>query len=164
MFSWRLFLFLFPSFTFLSCLKKDTGCSYRIENTKAPVAEQQALLSYLTSNSITAVKDSSGLYYQVTNAGTGTSPNLCSTIQINYLGKLVNGSVFDGRDNTVFVLGTLIDGWKIGIPLIKKGGQIRLFIPPSLGYGSSDVRDQSGRVVIPGNSILIFDITLLDFQ
>jgi FKBP-type peptidyl-prolyl cis-trans isomerase FkpA len=64
----------------------------------------------------------------------------------------------------VFVLGTLIDGWKIGVPLIKKGGQIRLYIPPSLGYGSSDVRDNQGRVIIPGNSILIFDITLIDLQ
>lgn len=147
-----------------SCLKKDTGCSYKIENKTATAAEEQALTAYLTANSITATRDSSKMYYQIIAPGTGASPNLCSNILIKYSGKLSSGTLFDSQDNSAFVLGTLIDGWKIGVPLIKKGGQIRLYIPPSLGYGSSDVRDNQGRVIIPGNSILIFDITLLDLQ
>jgi FKBP-type peptidyl-prolyl cis-trans isomerase FkpA len=50
----------------------------------------------------------------------------------------------------------LIEGWKIGLPLLKKGGHIKLYVPPSLGYGPSPNRN------IPGNSVLIFDIRLVD--
>ncbi len=147
-----------------SCLKKDTGCSYSTGNKTAPVSEEQAIMAYLSTNGITATKHASNLYYEILNPGTGSSPNLCSNILIKYTGKLTNGTVFDSQNSAVFVLGTLIDGWKIGIPLLKKGGQIRLYIPPTLGYGSTDVKDQNGNVIIPGNSILIFDITLSDFQ
>ena len=61
-------------------------------------------------------------------------------------------------------MGSLIEGWKMGLPLIQKGGKIRLYIPPSLGYGPNDLKDRNNNVVIPGNSILIFDITLYDFN
>ena len=151
-------------FSTTSCLKKDSGCSYSLSNKVAPSAEEQAVLSYLTTNSITATKHSSGMYYQILSPGAGTGPNLCSNILINYSGKLTNGNVFDSQNNAVFVLGSLIEGWKIGLPLLKKGGQIRLFIPPTLGYGATDVKDQSGTVIIPGNSVLVFDITLTDLQ
>ncbi len=147
-----------------SCLKKDTGCSYSVSGKTAPAAEEQAVLTYLSNNSITATKHSSGMYYQILSPGTGTGPNLCSNILINYAGKLTNGNVFDSQNNAVFVLGSLIEGWKIGLPMLKKGGQIRLFIPPTLGYGASDVKDPSGNIIIPANSVLIFDITLTDLQ
>src|SRR5574343_51517 len=143
-----------------SCLKKDTGCSYSVSGKTAPASEEQAVLTYLSNNSITATKHSSGMYYQILSPGTGTGPNLCSNILINYSGKLTNGNVFDSQNNAVFVLGSLIEGWKIGLPMLKKGGQIRLFIPPTLGYGATDVKDPSGNVIIPANSVLIFDITL----
>jgi FKBP-type peptidyl-prolyl cis-trans isomerase FkpA len=58
----------------------------------------------------------------------------------------------------------LIEGWKIGLPLIQKSGKIKLYIPPSLGYGASDIKDNNGVVVIPANSMLIFDVSLVDFQ
>lgn len=153
------------SVSLVSCLKKDSGCSYRIENSLAPTSEEQAIQSYLSTNNITATRHSSNMYYEIVSPGSGTAPNLCSTILIKYTGKLANGSVFDSQNNAVFTLGSLIDGWKIGIPLIKKGGQIRLYIPPTLGYGSRDIKDNTtGAVIIPGNSILIFDITLIDLE
>ena len=60
-------------------------------------------------------------------------------------------------------LGELIPGWQKGIPLIKKGGEVKLYIPPSLGYGSQNVTS-GGVVVVPANSILIFDVQLADVQ
>ena len=83
---------------------------------------------------------------------------------INYTGLLSNGHKFDEGKNVAFTLGSLMEGWKKGLPLIQKGGKIKLYIPPSLGYGSSDIKDNNGAVVIPANSMLIFDISLLDFQ
>ena len=145
------------------CIKKDTGCPPP-KDIVAPSSEQQVIVDYLATNNISATKHSSGFYYQVLQQGSGESPNNCSAIIISYTGKLSNGSTFDERNNVAYTLGSLIEGWKKGLPLIKKGGKIKLYIPPSLGYGSSDIKDINGNVVIPANSMLIFDIALLDFQ
>ena len=146
------------------CLKKGYDCQYKDENKVAPAAEEQAILNYLTANSITASKHGSGMYYEILAPGSGTVPGLCSTVLIKYSGKLTNGTVFDSSNNAVFTLGSLIEGWKVGLPLIKPGGEIRLYIPPTLGYGSVDVKDNNGTIIIPANSILIFTITLTQVQ
>jgi FKBP-type peptidyl-prolyl cis-trans isomerase len=39
-----------------------------------------------------------------------------------------------------------------------------LYVPPYLGYGSQPLKDPSGNVIIPGNSILIFDIELVTVE
>jgi FKBP-type peptidyl-prolyl cis-trans isomerase FkpA len=145
------------------CIKKENGCPPQ-KDIVAPATEQQVIADYLSANNISATKHVSGLYYQVGQAGTGGSPNNCSAILISYTGKLANGSVFDTNKNAAFTLGGLIEGWKIGLPLIQKGGSIKLYIPPSLGYGASDIKDNNGVVVIPANSMLIFDVSLVDFQ
>jgi FKBP-type peptidyl-prolyl cis-trans isomerase FkpA len=145
------------------CLKKETGCPPP-KNIVAPQSEQQVIADYLAANNINATKHVSGLYYQIWQQGNGESPNNCSSIVINYTGLLSNGNKFDEGKNVAFTLGSLIEGWKKGLPLIQKGGKIKLYIPPSLGYGSSDIKDNNGVIVIPANSMLIFDISLLDFQ
>ena len=155
---------LFMSVFLSGCLKKDIGCPYKIENIIAPASEEQAILAYLSANSLTATKHGSNMYYEVLQPGTGNVPGLCSGIVINYAGTLTNGNTFDSQTGAIFTLGSLIEGWKLGIPLIKKGGRIRLYIPPTLGYGSENVKDQTGAIIIPANSILIFDITLTDVK
>ena len=40
---------------------------------------------------------------------------------------------------------------------------MRLYIPPALAYGSKEIKDESGKVIIPANSILVFDISLTSF-
>jgi len=109
------------------------------------------------------VKHPSGFYYKIVSPGTGTAtPNLCSQIGINYKGQLTNGNVFDqSTQMAVFNLGQLIVGWQKGIPLIKTGGKINLYLPPSLAYGSQAIRDQQGNTLIPANSILIFTVDLV---
>ncbi|HUP11135.1 MAG TPA: FKBP-type peptidyl-prolyl cis-trans isomerase [Niastella sp.] len=148
---------------FYSC-KKESGCGYSDQHVVAPMIEQQAVQSHLTTNNITAAaKDSSGLYYEILNAGTGdNTANLCSQVELTYTGKLTSGTVFEQK-TTAFTLGSTIEGFRKGIPLIKKGGHMRLYIPPALAYGSKEVKDESGKVIIPANSILVFDITLNSF-
>lgn len=157
------FCFLSVTIIFSACLKKETGCPSQ-SNLVAPISEQQSIADYLSANNINATKHSSGLYYQIWNKGNGDHPNNCSSILIKYSGHLSNGSQFDQSDNFASTLGSLIEGWQIGLPLIQKGGKIKLYIPPSLGYGSSEIKDMNGTVVIPANSMLIFDISLLDIQ
>ncbi len=149
----------------VSCLKKgDPGCPYPSNNVVAPQSEQEALATYLDTNGITATKHPSGFYYSIINPGTGTdSVGLCSAVQVAYEGRLINGTVFDSSDGIVFTLGGTIEGWRKGIPLLKKEGIMKLYIPPSLAYGDTDRLDQNGQVVIPGKSILLFDVTLYDY-
>jgi len=147
------------------CFKNNNTCSYTENNIVAPASEVTALENYLFSNGITsAVKHPAGFYYEVVNAGTGIKPALCSIVNVAYTGKLTNGNTFDSQTSLSFQLGALIEGWRKGLPLIQKGGTIKLYIPPSLGYGAVDVKDNQGNVVVPANSILVFDINLLEVQ
>jgi FKBP-type peptidyl-prolyl cis-trans isomerase FkpA len=145
------------------CLKSDKGCPYSESSTPAPMEEQQRIESYLANNNITgATKHPSGFYYMIVSQGSGNRPELCSVVSVGYTGRLANGSVFDQQNLMSFDLGRLIEGWKKGLKLIQKGGKIKLFIPPALGYGYIDVKDKNGTVVIPANSMLIFDIEMFD--
>lgn len=139
-------------FTATGCLKDDS-C-----NPKSVDSEQAAILAYASANSINPTRHSSGLYYEVVNPGSGTTPTLASTVSVRYTGKLTNGTVFDTQTGTpvTFPLNGVIPGWQIGIPLIAKGGVIRLIIPSALAYGCTGVGS------IPPNSILYFDVTLVD--
>jgi FKBP-type peptidyl-prolyl cis-trans isomerase FkpA len=147
----------------------STGCSKKSEcpenNDVAPSTEEQMVKDYLTANNITATKYKSNMYYQVLTPGGGANPSQCSTVEVGYVLKLTNGNVIpQAPGNQVFNLQGLIPAWIQGIPLIKEGGSIRLFAPPSLAYGSQPQRDANGNITIPGNSILIFDINLVDIK
>ena len=150
----------------VSCLKSgERTCAYPQVSITAPQAEQDSIEAYLDSNNIQADRHPSGFYYKIINPGTGTDTMLlCSEILIDYTGRFKNGQKFDEGVDAYLVLGALIEGWKKGLPLIKKGGEIILFIPPSLGYGPSDYRNRDNVVVIPGNSMLIFNIKLKDYS
>ncbi|ALD15457.1 peptidylprolyl isomerase [Buchnera aphidicola (Aphis glycines)] len=109
-----------------------------------------------------AHKTQSGLMYIIDNPGSGEEITENTEITVHYKGFLINGVEFDNSYNrgkpVVFVLKDVILGWQEGLKYIKKGGKIRLVIPPSLGYGHSRFNG------IPGNSTLIFDITLIDVK
>jgi FKBP-type peptidyl-prolyl cis-trans isomerase FkpA len=62
------------------------------------------------------------------------------------------------------VLGQLIHGWRRTLPVIKAGGFITLYVPPSMAYGAAITRDGNGNVIIPANAYLKFDIDLLTVQ
>ncbi len=147
------------SFSLSSCLKdKTNGCNQQLSNAQATASEIANIQAYLTANNITnATQHSSGLFYTIIDVGTGATPSQCNGVTVRYIGKLTNGSIFDQPPTpSSFNLSNLVTGWRIGIPLIKSGGTVRLFIPPSLGYGDRAVG------TIPANSILIFDIDLMN--
>lgn len=149
-----------------SCLKSEDNraCPYTPSSITAPGTEQAALATYLDTNGIVAIKHPAGFYYQVLTPGTGTdSIGLCSQIQVTYTGRFINDTIFDKQTGVVFILGELIEGWKKSIPMLQRGGEMKLYIPPSLGYGSEDIKNRDGEVVIPKNSILKFDLKLVDY-
>jgi FKBP-type peptidyl-prolyl cis-trans isomerase FkpA len=149
----------------VSCFKddlEDPKCQYQDVNFTAPATEITNMLEYLEVNNIIATRHASGMFYIIQSAGDASRPDVCSNISAKYVGMLTNGTIFDqsqGSNTLNIVLGQLILGWQKGLPLIGKGGKIRLFIPPSMGYGANGVPG-----AIPGNSILIFDVELVTFQ
>ncbi len=122
-------------------------------------ADDRAIQDYLLLNGITGVKkDPSGLYYQIINPGTGAHPTLTSGITVAYKEYLTDGTLADSATSYYFSpLSTLIQGWKIGMPMIGTGGSIDLYIPSGLGYGVQ------GSGPVPSNAVLIFHITLQGF-
>lgn len=130
-------------------------------NPTSVASDAPAIQAYASQNGIAATNHPSGLYYAVLDPGTGDAPTANSNIFIRYTGRLLNGTIFDQKQDetqTGWPLSGLIEGWKIGLPLIKEGGRIRLLIPSALAYGCMNYG------AIPANSILDFDIELVDVQ
>lgn len=145
-----IFSFLFVAFALLSC-KKTTS-------TEQAKIDEDNIVKYIADHNLTATATGSGLYYVIDEVGTGASCTSSSTVTVKYKGYYTDGSVFDesGASGATFGLQQVIKGWTEGIPYFKEGGKGVLLIPSALGYGA----DGSGS--IPKNSVLIFDIELLD--
>lgn len=106
-------------------------------------------------------KSASGLLTRELVPGTGAEAQPGKEVTVHYTGWLPDGTKFDSSKdrNEPFVFrlgaGMVIRGWDEGVAGMKVGGQRKLVIPPSLGYGSRGVD------VIPPNSVLVFDVELL---
>ncbi len=120
--------------------------------------DKQKIETYLADNGLEALSTPSGLHYIIHNAGDSRKPSINSRVSVAYKGYFLDNTVFDESDLIDFQLGQVIRGWQEGIQLIGEGGNITLFVPSSLGYGSQ----QNGS--IPANSVLIFEVTLFSFS
>jgi FKBP-type peptidyl-prolyl cis-trans isomerase FkpA len=144
---------------FISCGKnkeesneatKETTVDYIAQNDKE-------ITDYIAKNKLTAEKSDSGLYYVITEPGTGAQPTATSNVTVAYKGYFTNGSVFDESkpEGISFGLDQVVKGWTEGIPHLKAGGSGILLVPSHLGYGNETMGP------IPGGSVLIFDVKLI---
>lgn len=108
---------------------------------------------------------------QDVTVGTGKEAGPGSIVSVLYVGRLQDGTVFDsseanGNQPLKFQLGAdgLIPGFQIGINGMKEGGERRIAIPPEFAYGAQEIKDPAGKVIIPTNSTVIFDIKLLTVE
>lgn len=145
-------LLLFSAFIFITCNKKnDTSCM--------PVSaqsESSAMAAYCTAHSINYTVDSNGIYYQIIDGGSGIAPNETSIITVTYTASTLDGNFTEDHTATpvTATLNQFIEGWRIAIPYIQKGGHIKMIIPSSLAYGCT------GNNSIPPNSPLYYDVVL----
>ncbi len=104
----------------------------------------------------------SGLQYEVISEGSGPKPNEESRVTVMYEGTLIDGTVFDSsyetNDSVTFALNSVIPGWTEGLQLMSVGSTYKFYIPSNLGYGAR------GTGPIPGNSVLVFKVDLLDIE
>ena len=117
--------------------------------------------AFLAENAIKeGVKQTdSGLQYKVLKEGTGKSPKATDVVEVNYEGKLIDGTVFDSSyergEPIEFPLNQVIAGWTEGLQLMKEGGKYEFYIPSDIAYG------EAGNAGIEPNSTLIFTVELL---
>ena len=144
-----------------SSSKSTYTCPFTPPTSVASASEIATLKSFLDSSKLEYHQLPSGLFYKIVTKGAGDTATVCSAVLVKYKGQLLNGTGFDSSyvrspNGTAFNLGEVITGWQYGIPLIQKGGSIILYVPPSLGYGSS------ANGIIPANANLIFNVDLID--
>lgn len=102
----------------------------------------------------------SGLQYEVLVDAGGKRPAATSRVSVNYVGSFIDGSVFDqsGDKPVEFGLEQVVAGWTEGLQLMGIGDKFRFYLHPDLAYGAGSVGP------IPPNSLLVFDVELLDIR
>jgi FKBP-type peptidyl-prolyl cis-trans isomerase len=104
----------------------------------------------------------SGLQYEVVEMGTGPRPQETDQVKVHYTGKLIDGSVFDSSvergQPATFPVNRVIPGWVEGLQLMPVGSKFKFHIPSELGYGAGGAPGGA----IPPNSVLVFDVELLE--
>lgn len=147
-----LFLITFLVMLFAACNDDTESLSYE----EQLAVDIQKIEDYLEANNLTAESLESGLHYIIEEQGTGDYPTEDSTIKVTYAGLFLNEDTFDAGDSIEMVLGNTILGWRKGLPKFREGAKGHLFIPSSMGYGVY------GDGAIPGNTVLHFDLHLID--
>jgi FKBP-type peptidyl-prolyl cis-trans isomerase len=123
-----------------------------------------AAVAYLAENAdkpgIKTTK--TGLQYEIQEKGKGPHPTAENTVKVHYEGMLTDGTIFDSSIQrgtpAEFGLSQVIPGWTEGLQLMKPGGKARFHVPPDLAYGPGGTRG------IPPNSVLIFDVELIEIK
>jgi FKBP-type peptidyl-prolyl cis-trans isomerase FkpA len=147
----------FAALLLISCNKKN-------DNACTPVsadAESEQLTAFCNAHTINYTVDSNGIYYQVIEQGSGMTPNSNSIITVTYTASTLDGNVVDKTTDPVKQpLSDFIEGWRIALPYIQKGGHIKMVIPSSLAYGCTGISD----LKIAPNSPLYYDVVLIDVE
>lgn len=104
------------------------------------------------------VTTASGLQYKILKDGRGASPKADDVALVGYRGTLVDGTVFDENEQAAMPIDSVVPGFSEALQLMKSGGEYQIFIPPQLAYGTNSPEG------IPADSVLIFNVKLLDFK
>ena len=113
--------------------------------------------AFLAKNALKEGVDTtaSGLQYSIESPGADYKVAPQDTVWVNYKGTLIDGTVFDENENTMFVANRVIRGWTEGLGLLGEGGKATFYIPSELAYG-----ERGARGIAP-NSALIFDVEVI---
>ena len=106
----------------------------------------------------------SGLQYKVLVAGNGEVPQANSKVEVNYEGRLIDGTVFDSsykrNKPQEFGVGGVIPGFSEALQLMPVGSTWEIYIPQELAYGERETPNSP----IKPYSALIFKVELLSVK
>jgi len=146
------------------CSPKATAPDATVKSDAKPDASDPGEI-FLAANAKKegVITTASGLQYKVIKSGTGDSPKATDQVKVDYTGTTIDGNVFDSSvqrgQPAVFPVNAVIPGWVEALQLMKVGDKWQLFIPSRLAYG-----EQSPSPAIPPNSVLIFEVELIDIE
>jgi FKBP-type peptidyl-prolyl cis-trans isomerase FkpA len=131
-------------------------------DSQASLAEGQKFLEENAKKEGVQVTES-GIQYVVMIAADGEKPQATDTVTVHYKGTFLNGETFDSsyerNEPAVFPLNRVISGWTEGVQLMSVGSKFKFTIPSDLAYGPNGNPPR-----IPGNTVLEFEIELLEIQ
>ena len=127
---------------------------------QAPRDQAAVALAGVRNGDASIQQTSSGILYKVLKPGTGDAhPTDADVTLVNYTGKLLDGTTFDASQQpTPMPVKGVVPGFSEALKLMTKGAKYRFWIKPSLAYGDKVTGP------IPANSILVFDLELLDWK
>ncbi|WKK78790.2 FKBP-type peptidyl-prolyl cis-trans isomerase [Marivirga arenosa] len=161
-----------------------SSCDEECENLRGECPEEQLakdvklIEDYIAENNLEAERDPSyDLFYIIEEEGNGVFPENGQEINVNYVGRFLDGEVFDTSIESVakdagvfsesrtyepfsFTLGLrqVILGWEIGMKKLSEGGKATLLLPSYLAYGPR------GNTSIPPNTVLLFEVELVSIN
>jgi len=147
------------------------ACSLAGDGTGLPPFTDPATQNYATSTGVVITgmtRVNAQVYTQDVVVGTGRTVAVGDSISVYYAGKLTSGFQFDARARPATTFSTVLDstrlirGWVSGLAGTKVGGTRRLVIGPEAAYQFDTRRDVNGNIVIPPNSVLVFDVEIVD--
>lgn len=154
----------------IQALLMNLDKTMKVKQQEAAIKESEASLAagqtFLADNAKKegVMVTESGIQYSVLTASDGEKPAATDTVKVHYTGTFINGEKFDSsydrKEPTVFPLNRVIRGWTEGVQLMSVGSKFKFTIPSDLAYGPNG-NPQGG---IPGNSVLEFEIELLEIQ
>ncbi len=145
-----IYILFFPLvLTFSSCSRNDPDVIAERDRNK--------ILEYIEENDLDAIELEEGVWVAVTREGAGDHPTENSVVKLTYTGFLLDDTIFDEGYNAHISLQGAVRGFRIGVMAFRRGGEGTILIPSAAGYGEYAYGN------IPRNSVLIFDVDIIDF-
>ncbi|MBK7872501.1 MAG: FKBP-type peptidyl-prolyl cis-trans isomerase [Saprospiraceae bacterium] len=128
--------------------------------------ERNDIINYAIDNLLDVKATSSGLYYQILAPGQGDSIRWAEQVRVHYRGYFLDGKEFDSsykRGKPIdFYVGNMIDGWNEGLKMLRPGAKALFIVPSHLGYRDKGLNDAKGQQLVPPNTVLVFELEVLE--
>ena len=142
-----------------------------VDTSQAQMKVDEGILNnYIKEHNLKAEKTGYGVYYIITEKGAGEPAVPGDTVSVHYVGKLLDGSVFDSSrvgKPLHFILGTgrVIPGWEDALTKLGKGDKATILVPSSLAYRKEGIKNPGdNKVVIPPDAPLLFDVQVVEVK
>lgn len=130
-----------------------------------PIYEDVSIRKYMQANGLdpaTFVKTPTGIYYKISEVGTGEFLEATTTFKAAYDLKFMDGKTFQKSDSSTFRLNGVIEAWQEVLPNLKPKGKVRMLIPSSQAYGMNGSVDQmTGAMAIAPFASLDYAVEVL---
>ncbi|MGK0364519.1 MAG: FKBP-type peptidyl-prolyl cis-trans isomerase FkpA [Saprospiraceae bacterium] len=128
--------------------------------------DKNTIINYAIDNNLDVQMTQKGLFFLIEKEGEGDLLKWGDKISVNYTGQFLDDKIFDSTktkgDPMSFYIGNMIDGWNEGLQLLRPGGKAIFLVPSALAYGEKGLKDKKERDIIPVNSVLRFDIEVIE--